>query len=103
MFANAFPGRYWEMVERLKVNQIYLAPTALRLLLKFDDHYVTKYDRSTLKTLGCGKSKLPRNLKFECPCLDIIHINIYTFIGNFNNLLLCSWRTFKPRGLGVVL
>ncbi|XP_071963736.1 acetyl-coenzyme A synthetase 2-like, mitochondrial isoform X1 [Antedon mediterranea] len=47
------PGRYWEMVERLKLNQIYVAPTALRLLLKSGNDYVTKYDRSTLRTLGC--------------------------------------------------
>ncbi|XP_071810457.1 acetyl-coenzyme A synthetase 2-like, mitochondrial [Asterias amurensis] len=47
------PGRYWEMVERLKLNQFYGAPTALRLLLKYDNSYVTKYDRSTLRTLGC--------------------------------------------------
>ncbi|XP_030854852.1 acetyl-coenzyme A synthetase 2-like, mitochondrial [Strongylocentrotus purpuratus] len=47
------PGRYWEMVERLKINQIYVAPTAVRLLLKSGDSYVTKYDRSTLRTLGC--------------------------------------------------
>ncbi|XP_071834957.1 acetyl-coenzyme A synthetase 2-like, mitochondrial isoform X3 [Apostichopus japonicus] len=47
------PGRYWEMVERFKVNQIYLAPTALRLLLKSGDTFVKKYDRSSLRTLGC--------------------------------------------------
>ncbi|XP_038075394.1 acetyl-coenzyme A synthetase 2-like, mitochondrial [Patiria miniata] len=47
------PGRYWEMVQRLKLNQFYGAPTAIRLLLKYDTSYVTKYDRSTLKTLGC--------------------------------------------------
>ncbi|XP_078593805.1 acetyl-coenzyme A synthetase 2-like, mitochondrial isoform X2 [Branchiostoma floridae x Branchiostoma japonicum] len=47
------PGRYWEMVERLKINQFYLAPTAVRLLLKFDESWVKKYDRSTLRKLGC--------------------------------------------------
>ncbi|CAD5111357.1 DgyrCDS673 [Dimorphilus gyrociliatus] len=47
------PGRYWEMVERLKINQFYGSPTALRLLLRYDDSFVTKYDRSSLKTLGC--------------------------------------------------
>uniref|UniRef100_A0A8D0B0S6 Acetyl-coenzyme A synthetase n=1 Tax=Sander lucioperca TaxID=283035 RepID=A0A8D0B0S6_SANLU len=46
------PGRYWEMVQRLKINQFYGAPTALRLLLKYGDQWVHKYDRSTLKTLG---------------------------------------------------
>ncbi|CAL8258808.1 unnamed protein product [Lota lota] len=46
------PGRYWEMVERLGINQFYGAPTALRLLLKYDQSWVTRYDRSSLRTLG---------------------------------------------------
>ncbi|XP_061609148.1 acetyl-coenzyme A synthetase 2-like, mitochondrial isoform X2 [Phyllopteryx taeniolatus] len=46
------PGRYWEMVERLKINQFYGAPTAIRLLLKYGDEWVRKYDRSSLRTLG---------------------------------------------------
>ncbi|XP_034755411.1 acetyl-coenzyme A synthetase 2-like, mitochondrial isoform X2 [Etheostoma cragini] len=46
------PGRYWEMVQRLKINQFYGSPTAIRLLLKYGDQWVHKYDRSTLKTLG---------------------------------------------------
>ncbi|KAH0622842.1 hypothetical protein JD844_025572 [Phrynosoma platyrhinos] len=45
-------SRYWETVERLKINQFYCAPTALRLLLKYGDEYVKKYDRSSLTTLG---------------------------------------------------
>ena len=28
------PGRYWETVQRLGINQLYTAPTALRMLLK---------------------------------------------------------------------
>ncbi|KAM8946325.1 acetyl-coenzyme A synthetase 2-like, mitochondrial [Pelodytes ibericus] len=46
------PGRYWETVERLKINQFYGAPTAIRLLLKYGDEWVKKYDRSSLKMLG---------------------------------------------------
>ncbi|KAM9778652.1 acetyl-coenzyme A synthetase 2-like, mitochondrial [Syngnathus typhle] len=46
------PGRYWEMVERLKINQFYSAPTAIRLLLKYGDQWVRKYERSSLRTLG---------------------------------------------------
>ncbi|KAG7328757.1 hypothetical protein KOW79_008701 [Hemibagrus wyckioides] len=46
------PGRYWEMVQRLRINQIYAAPTALRLLLKYEDSWVKKHDRSSLRTLG---------------------------------------------------
>ena len=46
------PGRYWETVQRLKINQLYLAPTSLRLLIKYGDDWVKKYDRSSLKCLG---------------------------------------------------
>jgi len=35
------------------MNQMYTAPTALRLLLKYEDKWVKEYDRSSLKTLGC--------------------------------------------------
>ncbi|XP_068457938.1 acetyl-coenzyme A synthetase 2-like, mitochondrial [Clinocottus analis] len=46
------PGRYWETVQRLSISQFYAAPTALRLLLKYDQSFVKKYDRSSLRTLG---------------------------------------------------
>ncbi|CAN8215387.1 unnamed protein product [Coccothraustes coccothraustes] len=45
-------GRYWETVERLRINQFYGAPTAIRLLLRYGDEWVKKYDRSSLKMLG---------------------------------------------------
>jgi acetyl-CoA synthetase len=45
-------GRYWEMVQRLKLNQLYTAPTAIRMLYQHGDAFVTKYDRSTLRVLG---------------------------------------------------
>ncbi|XP_021107800.1 acetyl-coenzyme A synthetase 2-like, mitochondrial isoform X3 [Heterocephalus glaber] len=50
VYPNA--GRYWETVQRLRVNQFYGAPTAIRLLLKLGDVWVKKYDRSSLRTLG---------------------------------------------------
>lgn len=51
----SIPGRYWEMVERLRINQFYGAPTAIRLLLRYGNEWVKKYDRSSLKMLGSGK------------------------------------------------
>jgi len=45
-------GRFWEIVEKYKVNQFYTAPTAIRALVPFGDDFVTKYDRSSLKVLG---------------------------------------------------
>jgi acetyl-CoA synthetase len=50
IYPNA--GRYWETVERLKINQLYIAPTSIRLLIKYGDEWVKKYDRSSLKCLG---------------------------------------------------
>jgi len=45
-------GRLWAIVEKYKVNQIYTAPTAIRMLMKFGDEIVKKHDRSSLKVLG---------------------------------------------------
>ena len=45
-------GRFWEIVEKYKVNQFYTAPTAIRALVPFGDEMVMKYDRSSLKVLG---------------------------------------------------
>ncbi|GAB1609719.1 acetyl-coenzyme A synthetase 2-like, mitochondrial isoform X1 [Argonauta hians] len=46
------PGRYWEVVERLKLTHIYLSPTALRLLIKCGDKWVRNHDKSSLRILG---------------------------------------------------
>lgn len=45
-------GRYWDVIERHKVNIFYTAPTALRAILKEGDAYVDKYDLSSLRVLG---------------------------------------------------
>lgn len=45
-------GRFWEVVQKHKVNQFYTAPTAIRALAKEKLEYVEKYDLSSLKVLG---------------------------------------------------
>ncbi|WP_248723186.1 acetate--CoA ligase [Seonamhaeicola sp. ML3] len=45
-------GRFWEIVEKHKINQFYTAPTAIRALAKQGSELVEKYDLSSLKTLG---------------------------------------------------
>jgi acetyl-CoA synthetase len=45
-------GRFWEIVEKHKVNQFYTAPTAIRALAKETLDFVEKYDLSSLKVLG---------------------------------------------------
>ncbi|MDC1197339.1 acetate--CoA ligase [Algibacter sp.] len=45
-------GRFWEIVEKHRVNQFYTAPTAIRALAKEGLELVEKYDLSSLKVLG---------------------------------------------------
>jgi acetyl-CoA synthetase len=45
-------GRFWEVVEKHKVNQFYTAPTAIRALAKQGSELIDKYDLSSLKVLG---------------------------------------------------
>jgi acetyl-CoA synthetase len=45
-------GRFWEVVDRHKVNILYTAPTAIRALMREGDGFVTRHDRSSLRLLG---------------------------------------------------
>jgi len=45
-------GRFWEIIEKHKVNQFYTAPTAIRALAKEKLEYVESHDLSSLKVLG---------------------------------------------------
>ena len=45
-------GRFWDVVDKHKVNQFYTAPTALRALMKEGDEWVKSRDLSSLKLLG---------------------------------------------------
>ncbi len=45
-------GRFWDIVDKHKVNSFYTAPTALRALMKEGNDWVEKRDLSTLKLLG---------------------------------------------------
>lgn len=46
------PGRFWEVVDKLKVNQFYTAPTAIRALMAQGDEWVRSKDLSSLRVLG---------------------------------------------------
>ncbi|CAG0913399.1 unnamed protein product [Notodromas monacha] len=45
-------GRFWAVVDKYKVTQLYTAPTAIRLLMKMGDSIVKRYSRKSLKVLG---------------------------------------------------
>ena len=45
-------GRFWDIVDKFKVNIIYTAPTAIRSLMGFGLDFVKNKDLSSLKVLG---------------------------------------------------
>lgn len=45
-------GRFWEVVEKYRVNIFYTAPTAIRAFIKWGDEWPQKYDLSSLRLLG---------------------------------------------------
>lgn len=45
-------GRFWDIVDKHKVNILYTAPTAIRSLMSFGTEPVAKHDLSSLRVLG---------------------------------------------------
>ncbi len=45
-------SRFWEVIEKHKVNQFYTAPTAIRALAKENLSYVQKFPLKSLKVIG---------------------------------------------------
>lgn len=43
------PDRWWSMIERYGVTIFYTTPTAIRMLMKFPEELVRKYDLSTVR------------------------------------------------------
>ena len=72
-------SRFWQIVDKHKVNIFYTAPTAIRSLMREGDNYVTKTNRSSLKLLGTvGEPINPEAWKWyfevpgnsKCPIVD---------------------------------
>jgi acetyl-CoA synthetase len=45
-------GRYWQIIDDLKVNIFYTAPTAIRAIAREGDEFLKKSSRDSLKVLG---------------------------------------------------
>lgn len=72
-------GRFWEIVQKHKINQFYTAPTAIRALAKQSLDFVDKYDLSSLKVLGSVGEPINEEAwhwyndnigKHKCPIVD---------------------------------
>lgn len=46
------PDRFWQIVEKFKVNLFYTAPTVIRALMREGESWTKNYDLSTLRILG---------------------------------------------------
>jgi acetyl-CoA synthetase len=44
--------RFWDIIERHRVNILYTAPTAIRAFIKWGDQHVDRHDLSSLRLLG---------------------------------------------------
>jgi acetyl-CoA synthetase len=44
--------RFWDIIERYGVTQLYTAPTAIRAFMKWGDHHPQGHDLSSLRLLG---------------------------------------------------
>lgn len=45
-------GRFWEIIDKYKVDILYTAPTAIRSLMGFGDSFIAGKDLSSIKVLG---------------------------------------------------
>jgi len=72
-------SRFWQVVEKYKVNIFYTAPTAIRAIAKEGDDFVKQCDISSLQTLGTvGEPINPEAWNWyynvigrgECPIVD---------------------------------
>lgn len=46
------PSRYWDVIDRLKITQLYTAPTVIRALRKFGDAPLEGYSLASLRAIG---------------------------------------------------
>ena len=72
-------SRFWQIIEKHKVNIFYTAPTAIRALMREGNDYVNKTNRSSLKLMGTvGEPINPEAWKWyfevpgnsKCPIVD---------------------------------
>jgi acetyl-CoA synthetase len=46
------PDRFWDIIQRHRVNIFYTAPTAIRAFIKWGEHWPMRHDLSALRLLG---------------------------------------------------
>lgn len=71
--------RWWEIIEKYGVTVFYTAPTAIRMLMRYDVEFVKKHDLNTLRILGTVGEPIDRDAWLwyfntvgggRCPVID---------------------------------
>ena len=74
-----YPNRWWLLVEKYGINVLYMAPTAIRGLMRFGESWPNRHDLSSLRLLGSvGEPINPEAWKWyyrvigkdHCPIMD---------------------------------
>ena len=82
-------SRFWQIIDKHKVNIFYTAPTAIRALMREGDDYVTKTNRSSLKLLGSvGEPINPEAWKWY-----------YEIVGNSQSPIVDTWWQTETGGI----
>ena len=82
-------SRFWEIVDKHKVNIFYTAPTAIRALMREGDEAVKKTSRSSLKILGTvGEPINPEAWRWY-----------YDVVGNKNCEIVDTWWQTETGGI----
>ena len=50
-------GRFWELIEKYRINIFYTAPTAIRAFIKWGDEWPNKFDLSSLRLLDSARRR----------------------------------------------
>lgn len=75
------PDRWWQIIEKYNVTQLYTSPTSIRLFMKYGEDWIKKHDLSTLRILGSVGE----------PINPEAWIWYYKNIGNENCPIMDTW------------
>ncbi|MCF6228644.1 MAG: acetate--CoA ligase [Planctomycetes bacterium] len=82
-------GRYWQVVDDLKITIFYTAPTAIRALIAQGDDWVHKYSRDSIRILGTvGEPINPEVWQWY-----------HDIIGNNNCAIVDTWWQTETGGI----
>ena len=75
------PDRWWQIIEKYNITQLYTSPTSIRLFMKYGADWVKKHDLSTLRIIGSVGE----------PINPEAWIWYYKNIGNENCQIMDTW------------